>query len=420
MDTETVQSQIVSTQTGSTAKQSVRLHYLDWLRIIAMLGVFLFHATFPFNELDFHIKNAEQSTVITVLHGFMLPWGMPLFFLIAGAGSRFALQRRTPGQYVRERFDRLLIPFVVGSLLLSPIQRYFEWSHKLQTGVLQGSFLEFIQSLAWGPSPRFFGEAGYHLWFLGFLFCYSLLTLPLFRWFKGEAGQRFVSRMARLCEHRGGILLFILPLLVVRLSLQPFFPHWGNWANFVSFLSFFILGYLLFADERYTQALRRDWPIMLLVGIVAFLGFVAIPIATGEADIEAAPRTPLDVAWWALFTVCSWCWTGFVVFVGMRFLDFRNKWLQYGQEALLPFFVLHQPVIIVLAFFVVQWDAGLLPKMLAVVLGAFIVSLGFYELLVRRVAPLRAMFGMKAAIAPPASQPQEAVPASRPRSVTSA
>lgn len=159
---------------------------------------------------------------------------------------------------------------------------------------------------------------------------------------------------------------------------------------------------------------------MLLIGIVAFLGFAAIPIATGELDIEAAPRTPLDVAWWALFTVCSWSWTAFVVFVGMRFLDFGNKWLQYGQEALLPLFVLHEPVIIVLAFFVVQWDAGLLPKMLAVVLGAFIVTLGFYELLVRRVAPPRAMFGMKAATTPPASQPQEAVPASRPRSVTSA
>lgn len=258
MDKETVQSQIVSTQTGSTAKQSVRLHYLDWLRIIAMMLVFLVHATCAFNELDFHIKNAEQSTAITVLHGFLLPWGMPLFLVIAGASSWFALQRRTPGQYARERFDRLLIPFVVGSLLLSPIQRYFEWSHKVQTGVVKGSFLEFIRSLAWGPSPRFFGVAGYHLWFLGFLFCYSLLTLTLFRWFKGEAGQGFVSRMARLCEHRGGILLFILPLLVVRLSLQPFFPHWGNWANFVSFLSFFILGYLLLADERCTQAVRRD------------------------------------------------------------------------------------------------------------------------------------------------------------------
>ena len=139
-----MQGQVGLEQTDNPPRESVRLDYLDWLRMLATLGVFLLHATCVFNTLDFHIKNAKQSTAITVIHGFLLPWGMPLFFLIAGAGSWFALQRRTPGQYTRERFNRLLIPFVVGSLLLSPIARYFEWSHKVQTGVEQGSFLEFL------------------------------------------------------------------------------------------------------------------------------------------------------------------------------------------------------------------------------------------------------------------------------------
>jgi peptidoglycan/LPS O-acetylase OafA/YrhL len=415
-----MQSQVIAQQTDSTTREAARLHYVDWLRVIATLGVFLFHATFVFNELDFHIKNAEQSTAITVFDVFLFTWGMPLFFLIAGAGSWFALLRRTPGQYARERFNRLLIPFVVGSLLLLPILRYFAWSHKVQTGVVQDSFLEFMKSLAWGPTPRFFGVAGDHLWFLGFLFCYSLLTLPLFRWLKGKSGQAFVSRMARLGEHRGGVLLFILPLLVVRLSLHPFFPHYGNWADFFFMLSFFILGYLLFADKRLTLAVRRDWPITLTVGIVAFLAGAAISLSTGELDIEAAPRTLFDFIWWGLVTVCSWCWTAFVLFVGMRFLDFNNKWLRYGQEAILPFFVFHQPVIIVIAYFVVQWNAGIPVKLLAVVLGSFAVTIGLYELVVRRIDPLRAMFGMKAAITPPASQLQEAASASRPGSVTSA
>ena len=404
-----MQEQAGLQQTDNAPGESVRLYYLDWLRLLATLGVFFLHATCVFNTLDFHIKNAEQSTAITVIHGFFLPWGIPLFFLIAGAGSWFALQRRTPGQYARERFNRLLIPFVVGSLLLSPVARYFEWSHKVQTGVEQGSFLEFIDSLAWGLTPRFFGVAGYHLWFLGFLFCYSLLALPIFRWLQGESGQRFVSRLGRLCEHHGGIFVFILPLLVVRLSLQPFFPQYGHWANFASFLSFFVLGYLLFADKRFTRAIRREWPIMLTVGIAAFLALAAISMATAELDIEGVPRTPLDYVWWALFTVCGWCWTAFMLFVGMRFLNFHNRWLQYGQEALLPFFVVHEPVIIVIAYFVVRWNAGLVPKVLAVVLGSFAVSLGFYQLIVRRVGPLRALFGMKEKPKVPVVQPEEAV-----------
>ncbi len=389
-------SQIVSQQTDSTAREATRLHYLDWLRVIAILGVFLFHALNVFNEADFLIKNAERSTAITVFQGFLFSWGIPLLFLITGTGSWFALRRRTVRQYVRERFNRLLVPFVVGSIVFTPIQLYLEWTHKLQTGALQGSFQEFLNTLPVADGPRFFGAVGYHLWFVGFLFSFVLITLPIFLWLKGEAGKRIILRLAELCEHRGGLLLFILPLAVVRLGIKPFFPYQNDWSDFSFLMSFFLLGYVLFADERFTRAIRRDWPIMLTVGIAAFLAAAAIIFSTGEFDIEAAPHTLLDFIWWGLFTVCSWCWSLFVLFVGMRFLDFSSRWLQYSQDAIVPFYVVQQPVIIVIAFFVVQWEATLLIKLLAVVLSAFVVSIGLYELIIKRVGLLRNAFGMKA------------------------
>jgi glucan biosynthesis protein C len=405
-----MQSQVVSLQTNSTVRDAARLYYVDWLRVIATLGVFLFHASNVFNVADFVIKNAETSLVVTIFQAFFFPWGMPLFFLIAGAGTWFAMRRRSAGQYVRERTSRLLVPFIVGSLLFGPIQLFLEWSNKTQRGVRQGPFLDFVKARPWSIGPRFFGVVGYHMWFLGFLFCFSLLSLPLFLWFRGAAGQRFISRMARLCEHRSGILLFILPLAIVRLSLHPFFPYEHDWADFFCFMSFFILGYLLFADRRFVQAIRRDWPITLGVGIAAFLAFAAIILLTGDIDIEAGPRTLLDFVWWGLVAVNSWCWTAFVLFIGMRYLNHTNKWLQYSQEAILPFFVVHQPVIVVIAYFVVQWNTGIVPKMLAVFVGSFVVSIGLYELIIKRVGILRAMSGMKAVTKPLAVQPQEAVP----------
>ncbi len=374
---------------------TLRRYYLDWLRVLAMLGVFLFHATAPFADIGFNIENAEQSNAIMLFHGFLATWGMPFFFLIAGASAWFALQRRTPSQYACERFSRLLIPFVVGSLLLSPVELYVEWGNKIQLGVVQGSFLEFVQARAWVLSPRIFGVLGYHLWFVGFLFCYSLLTLPLFRWLKGKAGQGVVAQLAGLCQYRGGILLFILPLLPVRLGLHAFFPYQHDWADFCFLLTFFILGYVLFADKRFTPAIRRDWPIMLAVGIAAFLALAALTFLSGAGDSEAAPRTLADFIWWSLVTVCSWCWTSFMLFVGMRFLDFSNQWLRRGQEAVLPFYVLHQPVIFVVAFFAVQWEADLLVKLLVVVLASFVTTAGIYELVIKRVSSLRTLFGMK-------------------------
>jgi surface polysaccharide O-acyltransferase-like enzyme len=372
-----------------------RLYYLDWLRVIAILGVFLFHASNVFNTAGFEIKNSEQSEAITIIEAFFFPWGMPLFFLIAGAGTWFALRRRSAGQFTRERTLRLLVPFFVGTLLLGPIQLYLSWRHKVQTGVFDGSVVAFVADRFSIIGPRAFGAAGYHMWFLGYLFAFSLLALPFFLWLRGEAGRRTVSSLASLCEHRGAILLFILPLAAVRMGLQPLFPEEHHWADFFTFGVFFVLGYLLFADGRFAQAIRRDWPILLGVGTVFFLGATAIGMSLESFSIEMAPRTPLEFLFWGLVAACGWCWTAFMLFIGMRFLDRCNRGLQYGQEAILPFFVIHQPVIIVIAFFVVQWSVDIWPKMLVVFVGSFLVSIGIVELLIKRVGTLRVLFGMK-------------------------
>jgi glucan biosynthesis protein C len=380
----------------SAASEAGRLHYLDWLRVLAILGVFLFHASNVFNDQDFVVKNAEQSSLVTGIQAFFFPWGMPLFFLIAGAGTWFALRRRTSGQYARERSSRLLVPFIFGSILLSPVQFYCQWRYQINAGIFDGSFTQFLGSLPWGPNPRIFAVAGYHLWFLGFLFSFSLLALPLFRWLQGKSGQAFVSKLGRVCQYRGGILVFLLLPVIARLSLQPFFPYEHDWADFLFLFSFFVIGYVVMADERFRQAVWRDWPVTLTVGTLAFLGAFAIVISTGELDIEAVPKTPLEFLWWGLVATCGWCWTAFFLFVGMRFLNFSNRLLQYGQDAIVPFYLVHQPVIVVLSYYVVQWNAALALKMLIVVVGSFAISVGLYEFIIKRIGILQPLFGMKA------------------------
>jgi hypothetical protein len=73
-----------------------------------------------------------------------------------------------------------------------------------------------------------------------------------------------------------------------------------------------------------------------------------------------------------------------------------------------------------IAFYAVQWETGILPKMLAVMLGSFVVTSGIYVLLVRRVTPLRDAFGMKAAVQPPAAPLKESTPASQSGTLPSA
>jgi peptidoglycan/LPS O-acetylase OafA/YrhL len=79
----------------------------------------------------------------------------------------------------------------------------------------------------------------------------------------------------------------------------------------------------------------------------------------------------------------------------MRFLDFTNDRLKYAREASYPFFIVHQPAIIFIAFYAVQWEVNLWIKLLVVLIGSFTISLGTYELLVRRINPIRRLLGMK-------------------------
>ena len=167
-----------TTNKTSAGSKSGRLYYLDWLRVILLFGVFVYHVLkifYPF--LPWHINNAERSDAVMAILLTINPWGIPLFFLVAGAGSWFALRRRNNRQFISERVNRLLIPFIVGSILLTPFQKYLEALHK---STYEGSFLSFIPEMLvdfvsrnWF-TPLIFPRWGLHLWFLGFLFAFAI------------------------------------------------------------------------------------------------------------------------------------------------------------------------------------------------------------------------------------------------------
>jgi peptidoglycan/LPS O-acetylase OafA/YrhL len=379
----------------SARRRSTRLHYLDWLSVLLILGVFLFHAVHPFDTIAWHIKNPEQSEVLTYIIGFFFMWGMPLFFLVAGAGSHFALRRRSGRQFANERVKRLLIPFFVGAILLSPIMIYLE---QLQQAKFAGSFFaylpEFFRSRVVAFSPTISSNWGTHLWFLAFLFAFSIIALPLFLWFKRDSGRRVIDRLGKLGEIRGGILLFVVPMVVVILLLEPLYPGEHDWQDFFSYFVFFVLGYIFYADQRFTRAVRRDGKLIAVVAIVSLISIFGIRIAAGDTLISTPGTLEYFLAR-SLWALVAWTWTLLFLGIAMRVLDYTNSWLKYWREAQLPFFVLHQPVIIVIAYYVVQWDTGILPKLLVVVVSSFLVTVGLYELFIRRIGPVRAFFGMK-------------------------
>lgn len=376
------------------SRDNVRLHYLDWLRVLAILGVVLFHAVHPFDTIDWQIKNNEQSMVITIILIFFDFWGMQLFFLLSGAGSWFALQRRTPRRYASERVKRLLVPFIFGSLILTPLMLYFVWQHKARYMSALDYFKFFLKDevLSFGPPLV---KIGFHLWFLGFLFTFSILAIPIFIWLKSDTGRKFVTSLARIPERRGGILVFILPIIAIRLILQPIFPVENDWADFTVYFCYFVFGYLMYTNVHFVKAVYRDWLLLLAIGLGSFTILLLI-LAIGDPFMWVeTPYLPQFYLLWSLITFNGWCWALFFLGLGMHKLDFTNATLKYCQNAILPIFVIHQPVIIAISFYVVQMNAGIPVKLPIVVFSSAAVSLGLYEFVIQRISPLRIMLGMK-------------------------
>lgn len=374
-----------------------RVYFLDWLRVLAVLGVFFFHTFRPFDFLgDWNVLNTDRSLVLTYLMMFFFTWGMPLLFVLAGAASWFALRSRAGRHFLRERSLRLLIPLLVGILLLGPPQAYVE---ALTHRRFAGSFFQFLPwffehiQISWHP---WWINYVYHLWFLAFLWLITLIALPLFIFLRGAAGSRVLDKLAAWCARPGGIFLFIVPLALIQIALRVPFPANEDWADFVFYLALFVYGFLLLSRPSFAEAICRHQWIALVLGLLAFFSIGATVLAGPGVAWEFSPSyTAGSLLYQLVYSINTWAWLVFVLSCGIRWLNRNSKVLGPANEAVLPFYVLQQPVIILIAFYVVQWNMGVLPKWLIISMLAMALTLAVYELLIRRVNAMRWLFGMK-------------------------
>lgn len=389
---------------ADTPAPRARVTFLDWLRVIALFGVFLYHCLQPFSTDDWHVKNGELSEALTIPILFFGSWGIGFFFLISGAGAWLALRWRTPGGYARERLTRLLVPLVVAFVLLAPVQAYLEATH---FGWYEGSFLAFVprffeevwaqvRDIGVGSDPLLVGFM-YHLWFVVFLLWYSLLGIPLFVWLRGERGRRVIESIGDRARHRGVTLLGAIPVVLATTAVFAAFPEEHDWGEFVYYLGFFIGGFVLMADERLVRAVRRDlWPALA----VALAGMAGLTVAGVESFIERwEGSTPYSWGYLVFFgtvAVQAWAWSQAAMSVGMRVRAFQRPLPRVVGDAAMPFFIVHQPVIVAVAFVVVGWDAGILVKFLAVLLASFAIAAALAVVLARIPVVSRG-FGVKRA-----------------------
>ena len=357
-----------------------RRYDIDWLRILAVLLLIPFHSALIFvmdpNSI-MYVKDSVNSPFLDGMASVIHQFHMPLLFVLSGMASFMALGYRSAGKYVAERFSKLLIPAAFGIVTLIPFTTYI-------ARLSRGDFISFFSHYA--GFFRFDGKdlSGYygtltpaHLWFLIFLFLFSLIGLPLFLSLRKpiQAGKlEFLTKP------------FALLLLGLPLALAASADILGDKNPIVYFL-FFFYGFVLAGMEGSQKAIDRDWKFYLPLAILF------------ECLRHILPDYPEGTLLWALWGIMV-CTNRFIMVlallgIGHRFLNKGGKALQYLSEAAFPVYLLHLPVTTLIGYYVIRMQAPVAVKYLVIISVATCATFLLYELL-RRIRIMRFLLGMKA------------------------
>jgi len=337
-----------------------RLNWIDWLKVLVVFGAFLFHAAQPFVLSTWLVNDSDKSLVLSLLSGFGYMVGMPLMFFLAGAATWLAVERRGIGGHTGLRLRRLLIPLVLGLVILGPPQA---WVAHLAAGGEAGplAFLGiYLGDLRFYPNPGWFGEYGHHLWFLAFLFLYVLLTLPLLSWLRARRAAGKDLRIGAIASGPGGLIWLLAPIVGAQLILRPLFPDYRDWADFALWLSYFVMGIGAMADDRVMSAILRRRRVTLWLAPLVAIGYLPVMLFGSPLDLEHAPGfTAAGLAYVGWRTTLAWVMTLILVGVAATYFTARPRFLGWASDMVLPFYVLHHPVTVVVAAVVVGLSARL-------------------------------------------------------------
>jgi glucan biosynthesis protein C len=217
-----------------------------------------------------------------------------------------------------------------------------------------------------------------------------------------KARKSIVSRLAIIFDRPWVLLpIIILALSIVNAFLYPS-GFWGNresggW-NIVSNFLFYISGYLIFSSQRIVEAVRKYGRIAFVTGIIGAACLVLV-FLDELTNLTGYYGTTGYILSQFIQAISAWSWLIAIIGVGSRYLTGTNKFLKYANSAVLPFYILHQTVIIVIGFYVVQWNAGVGIKYLTISAASFAVIMIIYEFLIKRVNVLRFLFGMRRKVA---------------------
>jgi peptidoglycan/LPS O-acetylase OafA/YrhL len=343
-----------------------RRYDIDWLRVIAIGLLLIYHITIGFQPWGVFIGfiQSEQSLEsIWVPMAMMNVWRIPILFFVSGMGVAFAIRKRDWKQLLLERARRIFLPFLFGALFIVPIHMFL-WQKYYQ------------QDPGYSPSVG-------HLWFLGYLFAYVLLLFPLFFYLKRKENGRVTRWLRQIYSHPLGLLLIVLPFVLETVLVKPEIHEMYamTFHGFLLGLMAFFFGFTCIqsGDAFWQTVLKWRW-LFLILAIGLFL------LRVVEFDL----RSPNY-----LLAVESSLWIFTVFGFGYRYLNRPSRALSYLSQGAYPIYIIHMIFLYLGSYFLFPLNIPVSMKFLFVIIITGAGCFALYDLVIRRIDFLRPLFGLK-------------------------
>ncbi|WP_054722148.1 acyltransferase family protein [Marinifilum fragile] len=342
-----------------------RRYDIDWLRVITIGLLLIYHIAIvfqPWAPFIGFIKSDTSLESIWIPMSMLNVWRIPLLFFVSGMGVCFAMRKRSAVQLLRERSIRILLPFVFGMFCVVPLH-FLIWKNY------------YNQDLAYQVNPS-------HLWFLGNIFAYVLILLPLFLYMKRN---HFLikSWLNKLFKTPFGLFIVMIPFVFesVLINPNPFEMYAMTLHGFIlGFLAFFFGFVFILAGETLRRTLIKwKWHFLILA-----LGLYTVRLVVFQLQ---SPNY--------LMAIESNIWVFTVFGFAFQYLNKANKLLTYLSEAAYPVYIIHMVMLYGASYLILPLQMPAFLNFVIINLITFIGCFALYELVIKRSIILRPLFGLK-------------------------
>ncbi|MEA3321455.1 MAG: acyltransferase family protein [Bacillota bacterium] len=361
-------------------EKSVRKHYIDGIRIVAILLLIPFHTARIYDYYPFYIKD-DQSMILQLFAIFLSQWRMPILFLVSGVGTYFILRSRSNRAFIHDRLKRLLIPFIFAVLVIVPPQGYYA---ALSKGIIPAttSYWEYYPTFFTFDLSQIDGFKGTftpaHMWFILFLVVFSLISIMVFRFIQKRESMLTSSTPSWF------LYVLIIPIFITDIALL------GMEFNPFYYFTFFLYGACIVKEtelERMMVKERGRLLILALVSMSAVLFLYWLHIKNGVA-------IPL-VIFTLLQSITAFAWIFAMLANFKTYMNKKNKWITSVNMKVFTIYILHQTLIVAIGFYMQKLSISIWSQFILINLLTFI-SIGLvYFLFIKHFAVVKTLFGAK-------------------------